>query len=174
MLFIIWTILLWPPGQVSSYDQKKYLLFYTTYNHKTWQSIGLWGELTHDATWPSDHVVAWGHVVNEKLNISYSTKPVTTKLNKEVTYDEEGELIYDVTWLSDHKVTWSHVTNVNRNFFYCTTPVTTKIGRVETYNEGNSPIMSHDPMTTWSHEATRQVKNKKYLLFCKVDGHQTW
>ena len=33
-------------------------------------------------------------------------------------------------------------------------PVTTSLGRMETYNEGNSPIMPHDPVTTWPHEVT--------------------
>ena len=141
--------------------KKKYLLFCNTYDQKSWQGSGLWwGKLIHDATLSSDHVVTWGHVANWKLNISYSTNPVTTKLNRAVSNDQGEDFIHHVTWLSDHKVTWGHVTNKKRNFFYCTTRTTTKIGRIETYNEGNSPIMSHEPLATWWHEVTWQFKNK--------------
>ena len=30
----------------------------------------------------------------------------------------------------------------------------TKLGRVVVYDEENLPIMSHDPVTTWSREVT--------------------
>ena len=99
--------------------KKKYLLFCNTYDQKSWQGSGLWwGKLIHDATWSSDHVVTWGHVANWKLNISYSTNPVTTKLNRAVSNDQGEDFIHHVTWLSDHKVTWGHVTNKKRNFFF--------------------------------------------------------
>ena len=39
-------------------------------------------------------------------------------------------------------------------------PTTTKIGRMVIYNEDNSSTVSHDPLTTWSHFATWQTKNK--------------
>ena len=35
----------------------------------------------------------------------------------------------------------------------------TELGRVVTYAEGNSPMMSHDPLTTWSPGVTWQIKN---------------
>ena len=38
-------------------------------------------------------------------------------------------------------------------------PMATKFGRVVTYDKGNSPIMSNDPLITWSHEVTWQIKN---------------
>ena len=38
--------------------------------------------------------------------------------------------------------------------------VTTKLGRMVTYNEGNSPIMSHDLLTTGSLE----VKLKFFII----------
>ena len=37
---------------------------------------------------------------------------------------------------------------------------TTKLGRIKTYNKGNSPLMSHDPLTMWSHEVRWQIKSK--------------
>ena len=50
---------------------------------------------------------------------------------------------------------------------------TTKLGRMVIYNKGNSPIMSHDPPTTWSHEFRRKLKTK-YAVFCKAYGCRTW
>ena len=74
------------------------------YGHKTWQGSGLWWvKLTHGATQPSDHVVRSRG--NEKLNICYFTKPVTTKLNSGVTYDEENSSMISheplTTWSSE-------------------------------------------------------------------------
>ena len=34
-----------------------------------------------------------------------------------------------------------------------------QLGRIVTYNEKNSPMMSHDPLTTRSHEVARQNKS---------------
>ena len=91
---------------------------------------------------------------------------------KVVNIDEERELIYNVTWLSDRKVTGGHVKNEKQIFFYCTTPVSTNIGRMKTYIEGNLPLISNDPLTMCSMRSRDKLKTK-YLLFFKVDGHQT-
>ena len=84
-----------------------------------------------------------------------------------------GKLCHSVTWLSDRKVTWRHVTNKKQNFFSCTTPVTAKLGRMETYHKRISPLMLHDPVITWSHKVTWQIKTK-YFLFHKANGSQHW
>ena len=43
-------------------------------------------------------------------------------------------------------------------------PVTTKLNRVVTYDDENSPTMSLDPLTTRSHEVTRQIETSVYPL----------
>ena len=35
----------------------------------------------------------------------------------------------------------------------------TKLGRVVTYGAGNSPVMSDDPLITWSRKATWSIEN---------------
>ena len=72
-----------------------------------------------------------------------------------------------------HSVTWHHVTNKNQNFFSCKTPVATKLYRMETYHKGISPLMLHDPVITWSHKLTWQIKTK-YFPFHKANGSQHW
>ena len=66
----------------------KYLFFCNAFSYQTWQGGNLWwGKLIHNARWPSDHVILWGQVTNWKLNISSSTRSMTTKYGRLVTYD---------------------------------------------------------------------------------------
>ena len=51
---------------------------------------------------------------------------------------------------------------------------TTKLGRIMTYSKCNSTIMSHDSLTTKSHEVMWQIKNKMQDLLCKAYSNQTW
>ena len=37
--------------------------------------------------------------------------------------------------------------------------MTTTLGRVGVSDEGNSPMMPHDPLTTWSREVMWQIKS---------------
>ena len=103
-------------------------------------------------------MVKWSHVTNWKLNISSSKRSVITKLCRVVT-DDEGNSSIGVSWLYDHEDTWGHVTNKKQNFFLSPWLMATKLDRVVTYDEGNSPIMSDDPLITWSREVTWQIEN---------------
>ena len=139
----------WPRAHMRSRDQwkPKYLLFCMSYGPKTWPGSGIWwGLLAHNVIWISEHVVTWGHVTNQKLNISSSKRYMITKLFGVVTYDEGNSPIMSSD--SHNEVTWSHVTNWKRDIFSCATPVTTKLGRFVTCNAENSRIMSNDPLTT--------------------------
>ena len=52
-------------------------------------------------------------------------------------------------------------------------PMATILGRVVTYREELSPIMSHDPLITWSFEINDKRKSL-YLYYLSVYGQQTW
>ena len=42
-----------------------------------------------------------------------------------------------------------HMTNEKQNMSSSARPMATKLGRVVACDKGNSPMMSHDPLTTW-------------------------
>ena len=140
-------------------------------------------------THPSFRSVLWQVRSSEVkwVNISYSTKAVTTKLNSAVTYNEQnssmmannhlffqkvfdhknlqgshlwwGKIDYNVTWLSDHlftEFTWQNKNEILSWNNACEN----QLGRMITYNEENPTIMSHEPLTTWSHEITWQNEYK--------------
>lgn len=154
----------WPRGHVRLLDKlkRKYLLFCKVFGHQTWDDRGLWwGKLTHDFTWPSDHLVAWDHVLNQKLNISYSTRPVTSKSNRALTYNK-GTHPY-VTWPSDHVVKWDHVISWKLNISSSTSPMITILCGIVTYDEGNSPIMSRDSLAISTSEVVWQTKKTSPL-----------
>ena len=47
----------------------------------------------HKATYSFDHVVTWAHATNELCYIFTSTRPIATKLNRMIAYNEEPPLI---------------------------------------------------------------------------------
>ena len=109
-------------------------------------------------------MVTWGHVASQKLNISYSTKHVTTKLNRTVAYNENNSPMIS----HDHVVTWSHAINWKLNISSSKKSVITKPCRVVTSDEGNSPIVSDDSLTTKSCEVTwgHVINKKPNFLLC--------
>ena len=46
-----------------------------------------WKTPTHNVIYPIKHFVAWGHMTNQKQNISYPVRAMATKLVRVVTYD---------------------------------------------------------------------------------------
>ena len=96
-----------------------------------------WEALTHNATWPSDHVRS-----REKLN---TKNLLFCKVYGYQTWQGSDfwweEFTHDVTWPSDNVVTWGHVTKWNLNISSSTRLMITKLCRVVNYDEGNSPIM---------------------------------
>ena len=66
----------------------KYHLFCKVYGHQLDMVVAYLRKTLHDFTWPSDHVVIWGHITNWKLTISSSTRPLITKHCRVVTYDD--------------------------------------------------------------------------------------
>ena len=66
---------------------------------------------------------------------------------------------HNVTWPSDHVVTWGYVTKWKQNTSSSVKPMATKPGRVVTYDKRNSPVMSDDPMITWSREVTWLIQS---------------
>ena len=70
----------------------------------------------------------------------------------------QGKITYNVTWLS-----LSHVKSCDKmkmKYLLLNNACDQQLGRMVTYDEENSPIMSHDSLTTWSHEVTWQNKNR--------------
>ena len=47
----------------------------------------------HKATYSFDHVVTWAHATNELCYIFTCTRPIATKLNRMIAYNEEPPLI---------------------------------------------------------------------------------
>ena len=113
-------------------------------------------------THPWYHMTLWprGHVRSR-----YKWKGLYLLFQK--VYDHEtlqgshlrrGKIIYNVTWLS-----LSHVKSCDKiktKYLLLNNACDHQLGRMVTYDEENSPIMSHDPLTTWSHEVTWQNKNR--------------
>ena len=62
------------------------------------------------------------------------------------------------------RVTWSHVTKWELSISSSKSSMINKLSRVVTNDQGNSPIVSHDSLTTKSREVTWQTKNKIYSL----------
>ena len=69
------------------------------------------------------------------------TAPVTTKLGRMVTYNEETS-------------PWGHVTNWKQNI-----SSSAKLGRVVTCDGRNSPIMTDEPLITWTRKVAWQIEN---------------
>ena len=66
-----------------------YVLFDKVFDHQTWQRSNLWWqEAPHGVTWPFNYAVLWDHVQNLKHNISFSARPMVSKLGRLVI---EGE-----------------------------------------------------------------------------------
>ena len=81
-------------------NTKQYILFSKPYCHKN--LAGYWFMMR--GTHPWCHTSLWprGHVV-KKLNMSYSTKLMTTNLNRAVTYDENNSPMCQMTlWPRGH------------------------------------------------------------------------
>ena len=71
----------------------------------------------HNDTWPSDHVITWDLVTNEKLHIPSSTRSITTKYGRLVTYGERNPTMESHVSLT----TWSCVfTPQNKSVIYKT------------------------------------------------------
>ena len=86
-------ILVLPEFHIS--NLKPYILVGTTtsfyyhniYAYQIWQNNNLpWWALTHEVTWPCDHLISRDHVTNEKYYITTTTVPKATKLGCMVTY----------------------------------------------------------------------------------------
>ena len=75
--------------EVTWQKKPKFFLLHNACDHQTFRMETYnAGKLTHNVTWPSDHIVTWRHVTNQKQNISSSARPMATKLGRVVTYDE--------------------------------------------------------------------------------------
>ena len=61
------------------------------------------GNSTHNHTWPSDHVVMWGHMTNEKQHISFSGRRIVTKRCRVLTCVVRRSPLK----LHDSLITWS-------------------------------------------------------------------
>ena len=86
-----------------------------------------------------------------------------------------GDLTRDVARAFDYVVIWSRVPISKRNISYSTKLLTHKLKRAVAYNEHNSPMMSHDPLTTWPLRSRDKLKalyllSKKSMIrkLCKV------
>ena len=91
------------------------------------------------------------YVCNTKL-------PFATKLVKVVTYVEGFPAIKSYYHI-DHNVLPDHMKNYNY-YISCTTMLmVTKLGIIVTYLEGLLPILSKDPLITWSSVIKWQIKN---------------
>ena len=101
-------MIVWPPNPREKL-KIKYLFFCKAFSYQTWQGGDLWwGKLIHNARWPSDHVILWGQVTNWKLSMSSSTRSMTTKHGRLVTYDVWNAPMesHDSLTLSWCVVTW--------------------------------------------------------------------
>ena len=157
-----------------SWDQlkTKYLLFCKTYCQQTSQGSNLWWrEFIHVVTWLSDNVVTWGHVANRKFNIFYSTKPVTAKLSRAVTYDEGKSLMmsHDVLTKSSIEVK-GQIENL----------VSALPQALWSPNFAGESLMMKEThswchLTLWprSRMRSRDKLKTKHLLFYKACDHQT-
>ena len=86
---------LWPRGHMGQCDKLKikHLFFCKAYDYQTSQGGDLWWvKLTHNLRWPSNHAITWGHVTNQKLNSSSSTRFVTIIHDRLVTYGKTSPL----------------------------------------------------------------------------------
>ena len=63
-------------------------------------------------------------------------------------------MCHNATLHIDHVGTRGHMTNGKQNIFSSARPMATKPCLVVVYDEGTSPMMSHDPLTPWSHRVT--------------------
>ena len=94
-------------------------------------------------------MVTWCFVTNKKYYISTCAWPMTTKLNRVMSF-EEGSPPTMVTWNN------SHVTNKKRYISICTRLMSTKLDKVMVYNIGPPRTKSHD---SWSYVVSWQMKN---------------
>ena len=97
-----------------------------------------------------------GHAANQKLNISYSTKSVTTKLKRAVTYDEENSpmMSHDPLTIWSREVTWK-IESLLSSLLKCLW--------------FSKMSMSHDSLTQKSRAVTWQMKNGIFFL-----GQSLW
>ena len=124
-------VTLWPRCHMGSRDKlkTKYLLFHMVYDYHTWQGgDSWWGKLSHNLRWLFDHVITWCHVTNWKLNISSSTRSITTKHSRLVTYDERSpsslqsffctRVMVFCVWENAHIIFWCWLSRNCSNFSY--------------------------------------------------------
>ena len=123
----------------------------------------------HNDTWPSDHVITWDLVTNEKLHIPSSTRPITTQYGRLVTHGERNPTMRS----HDSLTTWSCV---------YTSQIKCVIYKIFKINDGQTlqdadmwkPKMKfHDSLITWSQEVMCQIENIASPLLLSYD-HQTW
>ena len=120
-----------------------------------------------------NHVVMWGHVRNKKCYISSSARPITTKLDRLMTYGKVSPPT--IVTLQN-----SHVTNKNCFMSISTWLMDTKHDRVMAYGIGPPRIKSHDSLITWSYEFSWQAKtvispvSSFTTLFLSFTLHKTW
>ena len=164
---------LWSRSSVRPLDKLKTRCFLVqkTYGHQTWQGTDMWsGEANNKLAWLSDHIIARAHLSTWKLNISSSTRPVTTK--RDLRWDNyAGDLCWKeaahcITWPSGYTVLWGHMENLEFNISLSASPLAPKTGRVErTERIGGKRavrIKPCDHWITWSHDKS-QTQNWKWL-----------
>ena len=76
---------------------------------------------------------------------------------------ENYQITHNIRWPSDHVIMWGHVTHRKLNISSFARSMTTKHDRLVTYAERSPPMVSHVPLTTWSHEVMWQFKNQIFL-----------
>ena len=125
--------------------------------NKNWhRTCAGWGALTHNATWPSDHVVMWSRVT-----IKNKISPFLQGQSSDLWW---GKLSHDTTWLPDNVFTQGHMTKWKLNISSSAKPMITKLCRLVTCDEGNSPTtLTYNATWLYDHkvcEVMWQTKNK--------------
>ena len=116
-------------------------------------NFGRVGYISFEEFLSTSHQIIWSRdFARSRKRFSFcittTTKPMTTKPDKVVTYYKKIDLTKSQPF--EHMVPWGH--KIDQKHFICTTtiPMATKPGRVVTYNKEFSYIKSHVPFMTCS------------------------
>ena len=110
--------MLWSRDHVRSRDMLNMLslFFCKTDDDQYWQGCGLWWrEAILKDVWPSNHLVIWGHVTNQKRNIFSSAMHAVTKLGRLLTDSEVNPPMKSkdslITW--PREIMWQAINRIH-------------------------------------------------------------